>query len=116
MTTTKSKTRRHAGQSDNSPAASRKTAPPPVPHLSVAERVARGKAARAEVPRASHATFEPSATRADPVELLERQAKTRVPELVPIRYGRMLVSPFTFYRGAAIIMAHDLGATPRSGL
>ena len=52
----------------------------------------------------------------DPVALLERQAKTRVPELVPIRYGRMLVSPFTFYRGAASIMAHDLAATPRSGL
>ena len=87
-----------------------------VPHLSVAERVARGKAAREEVPRASHAVFEPLSTRADPVELLERQAKTRVPELVPIRYGRMLVSPFTFYRGAASIMAHDLAATPRSGL
>jgi len=82
----------------------------------VAERVARGKAARAEVPRASHAKFEPPPTRADPVALLERQAKTRVPELVPIRYGRMLVSPFTFYRGAALIMAHDLGSTPRSGL
>jgi uncharacterized protein (DUF2252 family) len=88
----------------------------PVPHLSVAERVARGKAARSEVPRASHAVFEPPATRADPVELLERQAKARVPELVPIRYGRMLVSPFTFYRGGAMIMAHDLAATPRSGL
>jgi uncharacterized protein (DUF2252 family) len=87
-----------------------------VPHLTVAERVARGKAARAEVPRSSHATFEPAATRPDPVELLERQAKTRVPELVPIRYGRMLVSPFTFYRGAATIMAHDLTATPRSGM
>ena len=87
-----------------------------MPHLSVAERVARGKAARAEVPRSSHATFDPPPTRADPVALLERQAKTRVPELVPIRYGRMLVSPFTFYRGAASIMAHDLAATPRSGL
>jgi uncharacterized protein (DUF2252 family) len=87
-----------------------------VPHLSVAERVARGKAARAEVPRSSHAVFEPPPTRFDPVELLERQAATRVPELVPIRYGRMLVSPFTFYRGAAMIMAHDLGPTPRSGL
>jgi uncharacterized protein (DUF2252 family) len=87
-----------------------------VPHLSVAERVARGKAARNEVPRSSHAAFEPLSTRADPVELLERQARTRVPELVPIRYGRMLVSPFTFYRGAAMIMAHDLAATPRSGL
>ena len=87
-----------------------------VPHLSVAERVARGKAARSEVPRAGHALFEPPSTRADPVQLLQRQAKTRVPELVPIRYGRMLVSPFTFYRGAASIMAHDLAATPRSGL
>ena len=87
-----------------------------MPHLSVAERVARGKAARAEVPRSSHAIFEPSPERADPVELLEDQAKTRVPELVPIRYGRMLVSPFTFYRGAATIMAQDLAPTPRSGL
>jgi len=87
-----------------------------LPHLSVAERAARGKAARAEVPRSSHATFEPAATRPDPVELLERQALTRVPELVPIRHGRMLVSPFTFYRGAAMIMAHDLAASPRSGL
>jgi uncharacterized protein (DUF2252 family) len=82
----------------------------------VAERVARGKAARREVPRSSHAAFEPSPDRPDPVTLLERQAKTRVPELVPIRYGRMLVSPFTFYRGAALIMAHDLVTTPRSGL
>jgi uncharacterized protein (DUF2252 family) len=87
-----------------------------VPHLSVAERVARGKAARAEVPRSSHASFEPAPHRPDPVKVLERQAKTRVPELVPIRYGRMLVSAFTFYRGAAMIMAGDLAATPRSGL
>jgi uncharacterized protein (DUF2252 family) len=85
-------------------------------HLSVAERVDRGKAARKDVPRSGHAVFEPLSTRPDPVELLERQAKTRVPELVPIRYGRMLVSPFAFYRGAAAIMAHDLGVTPRSGL
>ncbi len=105
---------------DGAPAASKrraaKQAQVVVPHLTVSERVARGKAARAEVPRSSHATFEPSANRPDPVELLERQAKTRVPELVPIRYGRMLVSPFTFYRGAALIMAHDLAGTPRSGL
>ncbi|HWX43736.1 MAG TPA: DUF2252 domain-containing protein [Solirubrobacteraceae bacterium] len=87
-----------------------------MPHLTPAERAARGKAARAEVPRSSHAVFEPVAHRADPIELLERQAQTRVPELVPIRYGRMLVSPFTFYRGAALIMASDLAATPRSGL
>ena len=110
MTTTTSRTGRPAGR------ASRKPAAGAVPHLSVGERVARGKAARAEVPRASHAAFEPLSTRADPVELLERQAKTRVPELVPIRYGRMLVSPFTFYRGAALLMANDLAATPRSGL
>jgi uncharacterized protein (DUF2252 family) len=86
------------------------------PHLSVSERAARGKAARREVPRSSHAGFEPRPRRADPVKLLERQAKTRVPELVPIRYGRMLLSPFAFYRGAAAIMASDLAATPRSGL
>ena len=58
----------------------------------------------------------PQPDRPDPVALLEEQAKTRVPELVPIRYGRMLVSPFTFYRGAALIMASDLSTTPRSGL
>src|SRR6185437_4566469 len=114
MTTTISKT--HPTDGSNTSTTSRTTATPPVPHLSVSERVARGKAARKEVPRASHALFEPPSTRADPVELLERQAETRVPELVPIRYGRMLVSPFTFYRGAALIMASDLAATPRSGL
>ena len=75
--------------------------PAAVAHLSVAERVAVGKAARAQAPRSSHAGFEPAAGRADPIELLERQARARVPELVPIRYGRMLVSPFAFYRGAA---------------
>src|SRR5664279_2361876 len=107
MTPTTSRTKRPAA---------RKPAAVAVPHLSVAERVARGKAARAEVPRSSHATFEAAATRQDPVELLARQAQTRVADLVPIRYGRMLVSPFTFYRGAAMIMAHDLAATPRSGL
>jgi uncharacterized protein (DUF2252 family) len=85
-------------------------------HLSVAERVARGKAARARVQRSSHAGFEPAPQRADPIALLESQARTRVAELVPIRYGRMLVSPFNFYRGAALIMASDLAPTPRSGL
>ncbi len=89
---------------------------PAVEHLSVAERVALGKAVRKEVPRSSHAAYEPPARRPDPVKLLERQAKTRVPGLVPIRYGRMLVSPFTFYRGAALIMASDLAKTARSGL
>ncbi len=87
-----------------------------VEHFSLAERAARGKAARAEVPRRSHAIFEATPHRPDPVELLEAQAQTRVPELVPIRYGRMLVSPFTFYRGAAYLMASDLSGGPRTGL
>jgi uncharacterized protein (DUF2252 family) len=86
-----------------------------VPHLSVAERVARGKAARAESPRVGHSALTIGEER-DPVTLLEEQTPSRVPELVPIRYGRMLVSPFTFYRGAANIMAHDLVPTPRAGL
>ena len=87
-----------------------------VAHLTPGERVARGKAARNEVPRSSHGRWEPAVNRPDPVGLLEEQAVSRVPELVPIRYGRMLVSPFTFYRGAALIMAADLAATPSSGL
>jgi len=90
--------------------------PAKVEHFSVAERAARGKAARAEVPRRVHAQWEPTSFRRDPVELLEEQAQTRVPELVPVRYGRMLVSPFTFYRGAAYLMATDLAGMPRSGL
>src|SRR3954449_10361386 len=87
-----------------------------VPHLTLNERDARGKAERAEVPRSSHAAFEPSAQRRDPVELLEEQAQTRVPELVPLRYGRMLASPFTFFRGGAYLMAADLAGLPRTGL
>ena len=87
-----------------------------VEHFSVAERVARGKAARVDVPRSSHGDWEPAPLRVSPVELLEEQAKSRVPELVPIRYGRMLVSPFTFYRGAAYLMASDLAGMPRTGL
>ena len=87
-----------------------------VPHLTVEERVARGKAARREVPRRTHADVNVGVARPDPIALLERQAESRVPELVPIRYGRMLVSPFTFYRGAALIMASDLSGGARSGL
>jgi uncharacterized protein (DUF2252 family) len=87
-----------------------------VTHLTVDERIARGKAARAEVPRSRHAEFVAPTDRADPIRQLEDQARTRVPELVPIRYGRMLVSPFAFYRGGAKIMANDLAGTPRSGL
>jgi uncharacterized protein (DUF2252 family) len=78
--------------------------------------VSRGRAAAAEVPLESHALLPSADLRADPVELLERQAATRVPELVPIRYGRMLASPFAFYRGAALVMASDLAGTPCSGL
>jgi uncharacterized protein (DUF2252 family) len=85
-------------------------------HLTPAERAARGKMARAEVPRTSHAQFEPAKDRPDPIALLEEQSKTRVPELVPVRYGRMMVSPFTYYRGAALPMASDLATTPVSGL
>ena len=87
-----------------------------VEHPTVAERASRGKAARGDVPRSAHAEFAPPSDRPDPVALLEGQAETRVPELVPIRYGRMLVSPFTFYRGAALIMASDLAATPTTSL
>jgi uncharacterized protein (DUF2252 family) len=83
-------------------------------HLTVAERQARGLAARQEAPRSSHGRWEPAPDRPDPVALLEEQAESRVPQFVPIRYGRMLVSPFTFYRGAALIMATDLASTPRS--
>jgi uncharacterized protein (DUF2252 family) len=89
--------------------------PKAVRHFTRAERVARGKAARAEVPRSVQGEIDfPS--RRDPVALLEEQATTRVAELVPIRYGRMLVSPFAFYRGGALIMAADLARTPNSGL
>jgi uncharacterized protein (DUF2252 family) len=84
--------------------------------LTVEERVARGRAARAGVPRSSHAGFQPAGDRPDPVALLEEQAANRVPELVPVRYGRMIVSPFTFFRGAALVMAADLATTPVSGL
>jgi hypothetical protein len=90
-------------------------APGKVVRLTMAERAAHGKAARADAPRTSHAVLEPAADR-DPIARLQQQEAVRVPELLPIRYGRMLVSPFTFYRGAATVMAHDLAPTPRSGL
>jgi uncharacterized protein (DUF2252 family) len=89
---------------------------PEVVHLSVAERVARGRAARSEVPRSSHAGWEAAPNRADPVALLKAQEEVRVEELVPIRHERMLASAFAFYRGAAVIMAADLASGPQSGL
>ena len=82
----------------------------------VAERTELGKQARSRVPRSRHAKWEPAKDRPDPIEVLERQAATRLRELVPIRYGRMLSSPFAFYRGSAAIMAADLAAGPDSGL
>jgi uncharacterized protein (DUF2252 family) len=87
-----------------------------VARLTPAERAARGKTARAEVPRESHAAFDPPPDRPDPIGLLQEQGKSRVPELVPVRWGRMMVSPFTFFRGAALPMASDLASTPVSGL
>jgi len=83
---------------------------------SVADRVAAGKAARSAVPRSSHATWAAPPDRRNPVDVVEGESVGRVPELVPIRYGRMMASPFTFYRGAAAIMAADLAPTPASGI
>ncbi|MFI6143865.1 DUF2252 domain-containing protein [Streptomyces sp. NPDC051109] len=84
--------------------------------LSVEERAARGRSARRKAPRSGHGEFEPPAHRRDPVDVLERQSAGRVADLVPIRYGRMMESPFRFYRGAAAVMAADLAGTPDSGL
>jgi hypothetical protein len=88
--------------------------PPELSHLTAAERAAEGKAARAEAPRSGQARLDVAASR-DPIALLEAQARSRLPELVPIRYGRMLVSPLAVFRGAATVMANDLAGTPRAG-
>ena len=106
-------TKRPARAAKTAPALTRSAAG--ASRLSREQRVASGKAARAKAPLEAHAEFRPAPSR-DPVALLLSQAKTRVPELVPIRHGRMLVSPFTFYRGAALVMAADLHTTPTSGL
>jgi uncharacterized protein (DUF2252 family) len=95
--------------------ATAEASPGPVVHHSRAERVAAGKAVRTKVPLDSHGDFGSDYER-DPVGLLLGQAESRVPELVPVRHGRMLVSPFTFFRGAALPMAADLGHLPSSGL
>ena len=84
--------------------------------LTAEQRTARGRDARNKTPRSAHAHWEPAPRRPDPVTLLEEQSKDRVAELIPIRYGRMLLSPFTFFRGAAVIMAADLAPTPVSGV
>jgi uncharacterized protein (DUF2252 family) len=87
-----------------------------VAHPSIDQRRARGGEARERTPPASHAGWVPAADRPDPVALLEEQNLTREKDLVPVRHGRMMVSPFTFYRGAAKIMAADLKDTPVAGL
>ncbi len=88
----------------------------PATQLTLQERIALGKDVRTRLPRENHAAWDPASDRPDPVDLLEKQAETRIPELVPIRYGRMLASPFAFYRGAAAIMASDLATAPNTGL
>lgn len=85
-------------------------------YLTLAERASAGRGARAEVPRSVHGDWQPAPDRADAVALLEEQAASRVEELAPRRYGRMLAAPFTFYRGAAYLMAADLANEPRTGL
>ncbi|MFB6805275.1 DUF2252 domain-containing protein [Streptomyces sp. NPDC056387] len=87
-----------------------------VPHSTPKERAGHGKEARHRSPRSAHAVYLPSADRPDPLAILEAQSAARVPELVPIRYGRMTESPFRFYRGAAAIMASDLAGSPDSGI
>ena len=87
-----------------------------IAHPSVDDRRAKGSEARNWTPLSSHAGWAPATDRPDPVGLLQEQNATREPELVPVRHGRMLVSPFTFYRGAAKIMAADLKDTPTAGL
>ena len=88
----------------------------PTPYLTAAERRTQGKALREQAPRDAHAGWHPPADRRDPVELLTESNAGRVMELVPLRFGRMLASPFAFYRGAAAIMAADLAHTPASGI
>src|SRR5215475_12970921 len=87
-----------------------------IAHPSIDDRKAKGLEARDQAPLSSHTKWRPAADRPDPVALLKGQDATREPDLVPVRHGRMMVSPFTFYRGAAAIMAADLAPTPVAGL
>src|SRR5215204_3276661 len=80
------------------------------------QRREQGRAVRRTVPRGTHAGWAPAPDRPDPVDLLEAQAKDRIPELMPIRYARMMASPFTFLRGSAVVMANDLAGTPKTGI
>src|SRR4029079_19469445 len=88
----------------------------PASFVSRATRIGVGRALRDSVPRASHARWTPSTDHRDPIDLLERSNKNRLQELVPIRYGRMLRSPFTFLRGSAALMAYDLATTPTTDI
>jgi uncharacterized protein (DUF2252 family) len=91
--------------------------PPPLPQAyASAELIAAGKRLREKVSRESHVAWRAPANRADPLAILKAADATRLAELVPVRYGRMLASPFTFYRGSAAVMAADLASTPVSGL
>lgn len=108
MTTTNT-TRKKASKGESPKA-------PPPEFLSRNERLATGKSLRDKVPREQHAAWKPPAKRRDPIDVLEESNRDRMPELVPIRYGRMLRSPFTFLRGSAGLMAYDLATTPSTGL
>jgi uncharacterized protein (DUF2252 family) len=92
------------------------TSGPPGTPRTPTDRAAKGRAARKHTPRSAHAAWIPSIDRPDPVAVLERQGRDRLPELLPIRYGRMTASPFAFLRGAAAVMATDLAAQPHTGL
>ncbi|MDQ2671504.1 MAG: DUF2252 domain-containing protein [Actinomycetota bacterium] len=89
---------------------------PPQAAASYQERHERGRAARRAAPRGGHAEWTPAPDRPDPIDLLEAQDRNRIPDLIPIRYSRMMASPFAFMRGAAIVMAHDLAGTPKTGI
>ena len=97
---------------------SRQTTPAgsPAGYVSADERRAAGKALRDATPRAAHGGWKPPKDRRDPIELLHESNEGRIPDLIPIRFGRMAQSPFAFYRGSAAVMAADLASTPTSGL
>ena len=102
---------------DDEPGTARREPVPTSPPLPTPkERRAAGKARRQPTARSAHAPWQPAANRADPIALLEESSRPRLPELIPIRYGRMLASPFAFLRGSPVVMAHDLAATPVSGI
>src|SRR4029434_4866937 len=85
------------------------------PERSMEERLAQGKSLRQSAPRSAHAQWKPAYDRPDPIEMLIESGRGRLESLAPIRYGRMLTSPFAFFRGSAAAMAYDLASTPVSG-